>query len=97
MVPEVDTKFEGSELVRPDAVVDQERFATVVLFVMKLGKDCYTDKVKYPSGPLCKEGDFVICRQYSGTRLRIHGKEFRILYEDQVEATVQDPRGITRI
>ena len=96
-VPDLDEKFEGSDLYRPDTVTDQERFATVVLFVVAMGKDCYSDQKKYPYGPWCKEGDFIIVRQYSGTRMRIHDKEFRIIYEDQVEATVDDPRGITRV
>jgi co-chaperonin GroES (HSP10) len=96
-VPEIDDRFEGTEIVRPDSNKTQEQFATVVLFVIKLGPDAYKDTSKYPSGPWCKEGDFIIARQYSGTRLLIHGKEFRVIYDDQVEAVVQDPRGISRV
>lgn len=95
-VPEIDDTFEGSALVRPEASRREEEIATTVLFVAKLGPDCYTDKTKYPNGPWCKEGDFVVVRTYSGTRIKIHGREFRVIYEDQVEATVQDPRGILR-
>ena len=95
-VPEMDDTFEGSALVRPEASRREEEIATTVLFVAKLGPDCYTDKTKYPNGPWCKEGDFVVVRTYSGTRIKIHGREFRVIYEDQVEATVQDPRGIMR-
>jgi co-chaperonin GroES (HSP10) len=51
---------------------------------------------KFPSGPWCKQGDFIIARAYSGTRFKIHGREFRLINDDQVEAVVQDPRGITR-
>jgi co-chaperonin GroES (HSP10) len=51
---------------------------------------------KFPNGPWCKEGDFVITRAYAGTRFKIHGREFRLINDDQVEAVVQDPRGITR-
>lgn len=97
IVPEIDQTFTGTDIVRPDTVGDIDRLTTVVLFVMSLGKDCYTDKTKYPNGPLCKEGDFIIVKQYAGTRFRVHGKEFRIVYEDQVEATVADPRGVSRI
>lgn len=95
-LPEFDAKFAGTSLVRPEAVVDQERLATVVLFVLKLGPDCYRDEKRYPYGPWCKPGDFVLTRQYTGTRLSIYGKEFRIISDDQVEAVVQDPRGISR-
>lgn len=95
-VPEFNTKFDNSVLERPQTVIQQEQFATVVLFVLKLGPDAYKDEKRYPNGPWCKEGDFIIARQYSGTRMRIFEKEFRIINEDQVEAVVQDPRGISR-
>jgi len=97
IVPEIDSKFEGTDLIRPETLVDLDKLTTVVLFVLALGKDCYVDKEKYPNGPLCKEGDFVVVKQYSGTRFRVHGKEFRIVYEDMIEATVLDPRGMSRI
>jgi co-chaperonin GroES (HSP10) len=58
--------------------------------------DPYKDTTRFPSGPSCKEGDFIIVRPNSGTRLKIHGREFRILNDDSVEAVVEDPRGITR-
>lgn len=96
VVPKIEAKFDGTSLVRPDTVIDQERLATVVLFVVKMGPDAYKDKERYPSGPWCKEGDFVLVRQYSGTRMRIYDKEFRLINEDMVEAVVQDPRGISR-
>jgi co-chaperonin GroES (HSP10) len=59
-------------------------------------KDCYKDKERFPNGPYCKEGDFILVRPNAGTRLVIHGREFRIINDDSVEAVVQDPRGITR-
>jgi co-chaperonin GroES (HSP10) len=96
-LPEFDVKFDGSSLIRPDKIIDQERLATVVLFVLKLGPDCYRDKERYPYGPWCRKGDFVLTRQYTGTRLRIYGKEFRLVKDDQIEAVVQDPRGISRV
>jgi co-chaperonin GroES (HSP10) len=95
-LPEFDAKFDGTNIVRPEMIVDQERLATVVLFVLKLGPDAYMDQKKYPYGPYCKKGDFVLCRQYSGTRVRIWGKEMRLINDDQVEAVINDPRGISR-
>ena len=56
----------------------------------------YADKDRFPNGPWCKEGDWIVMRAYSGTRLRIHGKEFRIINDDSVEAVVDDPRGVVR-
>lgn len=73
----------------------EEKLATV-LFVVALGPDCYKDPTRFPSGPWCKQGDFIVVRPNSGSRLNIHGKEFRMINDDTVEAVVQDPRGIKR-
>ena len=98
IVPPVDEKIAGTELdlIRDTASMRQEEHATTVLFVIRLGPDAYKDTTKFPSGPWCKEGDFVLVRTYTGTRMKIFGKEFRVIYDDQVECVVQDPRGITR-
>jgi co-chaperonin GroES (HSP10) len=98
IVPPVDAKIAGTDLdlVRDTATMRQEEHATTVLFVMRLGPDAYKDTTKFPSGPWCKEGDFVLVRTYSGTRFKIFGKEFRVINDDMVECVVQDPRGITR-
>lgn len=96
-VPSMEEKFEGTDLIKPDSLAKLEEQGTVVLFVMQLGPDAYSDQAKFPTGPWCKAGDFVLVRAYSGTRVKIHGREFRIINDDTVEAVVQDPRGITRI
>lgn len=95
MVPDADEQYE-SGLIKADSTQHYEEVLTPVLFVVQLGPDAYKDATRFPSGPSCKEGDFVIVRPNSGTRLKIHGREFRIINDDSVEATVQDPRGITR-
>jgi co-chaperonin GroES (HSP10) len=96
-VPELDETFEGTEIVKPDAFIKQEEPASTVLFVIKLGPDAYKDTAKFASGAWCKEGDFVLVRAYSGTRLKIFGREFRVINDDQVEGVVEDPRGISRV
>ena len=98
VVPEAMEEFADSEvgLIKSSQVMHYEEVLTSVLFVVKLGPDCYKDTTRFPSGPSCKEGDFIIVRPNSGTRLKIHGREFRILNDDSVEAVVEDPRGITR-
>jgi hypothetical protein len=97
VLPEVDEKFEGEgELIKASQTMHFEEVLTPVLFVVKMGPDAYKDKTRFPSGPSCKVGDFVIVRPNSGTRIKIHGKEFRLIKDDQVEAIVQDPRGIQR-
>jgi len=97
-LPDISDKIEGThlDLVRPSQFAEREQHATTVLFVLKVGPEAYADKTKFPSGPWCKPGDFVLVRTYSGTRFKIFGKEFRLLNDDQIDAVVQDPRGITR-
>lgn len=94
-VPHVDEEFE-SGIIKADDTKRVEEQTTVVLFVIKMGDLCYADKERFPTGPWCKEGDFVLTRPYSGTRVVIHGREFRIINDDTVEAVVEDPRGIRR-
>jgi co-chaperonin GroES (HSP10) len=94
-IPEVEEKFE-SGIVKADITLQHEELLTTVLWVMKLGPDCYKDPKRFPSGPWCKEGDFVLVRPHAGTRLKIHGREFRIINDDSVEGVVEDPRGISR-
>jgi co-chaperonin GroES (HSP10) len=94
-IPEIEDKFE-SGIVKADVTLQHEELLTTVLFVVKLGPDCFKDEKRFPSGPWCKEGDFILVRPHAGTRLKIHGREFRIINDDSVEGVVQDPRGISR-
>ena len=94
-VPEVEEKYE-SGILKADSSVRIEEHSTVVLFVIKLGDMAYKDAEKFPTGAWCKEGDFVVTRAYAGTRIKIHGREFRLINDDAVEGTVDDPRGISR-
>jgi co-chaperonin GroES (HSP10) len=94
-IPEVDAKFD-SGLLKADITVRYEELLTTVLFVLKMGPDCYKDATRFPSGPWCKQGDFILVRPHSGTRLKIHGREFRVVNDDSVEGVVEDPRGISR-
>lgn len=93
---DVDDKFE-SGLLKSDETMKVEELTSPVLFVIKLGVSAYKDKDRFPDGPWCKEGDFVLTRPYTGTRINIHGKEFRIINDDQVDGVVMDPRGISRV
>ena len=95
-LPEAEETFE-SGLIKSDETRRNEEVLATVFFVVDLGPDCYTDKERYPTGPWCKKGDFILARPNSGTRLKIHGREFRMINEDTVDAVVQDPRGISRV
>jgi co-chaperonin GroES (HSP10) len=94
-IPEMEKEYE-SGILKADETVRIEETLTTVLFVVDLGPDCYTDKVRFPNGPWCKKGDFILTKPYAGSRLVIHGREFRIINDDTVEAVVDDPRGIKR-
>lgn len=95
-LPEIDDTYE-SGLVKAGQTLHFEELLSPVLFVVKMGPDSYADKARFPSGPSCKVGDFVLVRPNTGTRLKIHGREFRIVNDDSVEAVVEDPRGIGRV
>ena len=95
VVPDAEEEYEGG-IIKSGQTLHYEEVLTPVLFVVKLGPDAYKDEKRFPNGPSCKEGDFVIVRPNSGTRLKIHGREFRIINDDSVEAIVEDPRGIIR-
>lgn len=96
VLPEIDDEYE-SGLVKAGQTIHYEELLSPVLFVVKMGPDAYKDEKRFPSGPSCKVGDFVVVRPNTGTRMKIHGKEFRIINDDSVEAVVQDPRGISRV
>lgn len=94
-IPEAE-KEHDSGILKADITLQNEETLTTVLFVVDLGEDCYKDPTRFPTGPWCKKGDFVLVRPHAGTRLVIHGREFRIINDDSVEAVVADPRGIRR-
>lgn len=96
-IPEQEKEYEGDiGIIKADETLRYDELLTTVLFVVELGPDCYMDKAKFPTGPWCKKGDFVLTRPNAGSRLQIHGREFRIINDDSVEGVVEDPRGIKR-
>jgi co-chaperonin GroES (HSP10) len=94
-IPEMEDTYDNG-LIKADETIRMEETLTTVLFVVDLGPDCYLDKDKFPTGPWCKKGDFVLVRPHAGSRLVIHGREFRLINDDSVEGIVDDPRGIRR-
>ena len=96
MVPKIDDTYGDSAIIKADETMKVESQTTLVLYVAKMGDMAYADKTRFPNGPWCKVGDFIITRAYSGTRVLIHGTEWRIINDDTVEAVVDDPRGIRR-
>lgn len=94
-LPEPDKTFDGG-IVKASKTLYEEEIGSIVGVVLKLGPDCYADPARFPNGSYCKEGDCILMRSYSGTRFKIHGKEFRLINDDSVEAVVEDPRGIVK-
>ena len=96
-LPPVEEEIGDTGLIKSTQSMHYEQLLTNVLFVVDLGDMCYSDKERFPNGPWCKKGDFVMCRANTGTRFKIHGTEFRLINDDSVEAVVEDPRGIERV
>ena len=94
-IPEAEEKTAGG-IFKADATKQFEELSTPVLMVLKMGPDCYKDEKRFPSGPWCQEGDFILTRPHAGSRVKIHGREFRLINDDSVEGVVEDPRGISR-
>jgi co-chaperonin GroES (HSP10) len=95
-LPKVEKQLGESGLILADSTQRQEELASCLGFVLKLGDLAFKDEHKFPTGPWCEEGDFIIMRNYSGTRFKVNGQEFRLINDDMVEAVVDDPRGYTR-
>ena len=96
ILPEANEAYD-SGIIKAGNTINYEELLSPVLFVAKIGPDAFKDEKRFPSGPSCKIGDFVIVRPNSGTRFKIHGREMRVINDDSIEAVVQDPRGLTRV
>ena len=96
-MPEVVDTFGESGLIKTTQTMHHESILSMVGLVLDMGEQAYADKDRFPTGPWCKVGDYVMFRMNSGTRFKVAGKEFRIFNDDTVEAVVEDPNGITRV
>ena len=95
MLPKAEDEYDNG-ILKAEQTMMNEELLSPVLFVAKMGPDAYKDEKRFPSGPSCKVGDFVLVRPNTGTRMKIHGTEWRLINDDSVQAVVQDPRGIQR-
>ena len=86
-------KTSGGIIISQESL-DRLRIATNCGYVLKIGPLAYYDKEKYPTGPWCKKGDWVIFARYAGSRLPIEGGEVRILNDDEVLGTIPDPESV---
>lgn len=96
-LPQVEDTYEGGLIKKVRSTVEAEQITTVVALVLDMGPDAYKDTERFPSGPWCKPGDYVLVGPYKGTRFVLNGAEFRIINDDTVDGVVADPRGYRRV
>ena len=96
VLPDIEEKFTNSRLLRPDSNIRDEQHASMVAAVIAVGPDAYRDEKRFPSGPWCKPGDKVIINPYAGTRMNIAGRHFRMINDDTVIGTIDDPKYFER-
>ena len=95
-MPKVEEAFEGSELLKSVTTKHQEQVMSIIGLVVDIGDQAYSDVDRFPTGPWCKQGDYVMFRANTGTRFTIEGLEYRLMNDDSIEAVVDDPRAVSR-
>jgi co-chaperonin GroES (HSP10) len=94
-LPTIEDKYD-SGLIKSERTLHEEKILSTMGIVLDMGAEAYSDKERFPNGPWCKVGDFVMFRPNSGTRFKVNGQELRLLNDDSIEAVVPDPKGVTR-
>jgi co-chaperonin GroES (HSP10) len=95
-MPEVDETYE-SGIVKSSKAIQHETLLSMVGAVIDMGSEAYGDASRFPNGPWCQVGDYVMFRSNSGTRFKVGGKEFRLMNDDSIEAVVADPKAIKTV
>ena len=96
-LPDIEERYEGSEILKTEREKNKEFILSILGIVLDMGEDAYKDPDRYPNGPWCKRGDYVMFRMNTGTRFKVNGKEYRLMNDDSVEAVIPDPRGIMTV
>ena len=95
-LPNIEETFDGSDLIKANTTKHHEYIMSIIGLVIDMGSEAYGDKERFPSGPWCKQGDYVMFRANTGTRFTVGGQEYRLMNDDSIEAVVADPRGVQR-
>jgi len=95
-LPQVSETYEGTRILKTDKERDRDHIMSIIGLVVDMGKDAYGDASRFPDGPWCQPGDYVMFRMNSGTRFKMGDTEYRLMNDDSIEAVVADPRGIQR-
>ena len=96
-MPEVEDTYGDSGIIKSSKEVQLDTVMSTIGLVLDMGKQAYSDKERFPTGPWCKQGDYVMFRMNTGTRFKVSGVEYRLMNDDSIEAVVNDPRGVTRV
>jgi len=96
-MPEIEDTFGESGIIKSSKTIQHDTLLSMIGLVLDMGAQAYADKDRFPSGPWCEVGQYVMFRMNSGTRFKVGGQEYRLLNDDSVEAIVDDPRGVTRV
>lgn len=96
-MPEVEETYGDSGIIKSSKEMHFDNILSMVGLVVDMGSQCYSDPERFPTGPWCKVGEYVMFRMNSGTRFKVGGKEFRLMNDDSIEAVVSDPRQIARV
>lgn len=91
--------YRGPEKTKGGIVLSEEtqkktQLATTVGYVLRVGDLAYLDESKFPKGPWCQEGDWIVFGRYAGSRINIDGGEIRILNDDEIIGRINDPSDI---
>ena len=95
-LPKPEDKFDGTNILKTEKAKQLDHVMSIIGLVVDMGDQAYSDAERFPTGPWCKEGDYVMFRMNSGTRFTIGGIEYRLMNDDSIEAVVADPSGIQR-
>tara|TARA_R100001369_G_scaffold36799_1_gene62208 strand:+ start:885 stop:1268 length:384 start_codon:yes stop_codon:yes gene_type:complete len=96
-MPEVEDTYGDSGIIKSNREVQLDTVMSTIGLVLDMGKQAYSDEDRFPTGPWCKQGDYVMFRMNTGTRFKVNGVEYRLMNDDSIEAVVSDPRGVTRV
>ena len=96
-MPEVEDTYGESGIIKSSKEIHNEYIMSTIGVVLDMGAQAYSDKERFPTGPWCKTGDYVMFRANTGTRFKVGGVEYRLMNDDSIEAVVSDPRGVTRV
>tara|TARA_R100001129_G_scaffold106574_1_gene72855 strand:+ start:2029 stop:2439 length:411 start_codon:yes stop_codon:yes gene_type:complete len=94
-LPNIEETFDGG-IVKAAKTLRDEYILSTIGLVLDMGDQAYADKDRFPTGPWCKQGDYVMFRANTGTRFKVGNQEYRLMNDDSIEAVVDDPSVIAR-